>query len=280
MTELSKCQSDIMEAVRTQCLADDSSYEQSWTGNPDLDRVYLIHYGRAEDRLESMKEKLRQVELLDKTWVIQDLDREQLTTEIINCFWTGSLDLRQAQLSSTLKHFFAMYHAVKNNFTNVLVVEDDAVFMEDFQMRLSDTMLHLPVNYDMLFVGGCLNMHSELYTRNGQQPGVYAQPSTNSRCVTSYLVSQEGAGKLLLASTFNQPFDLAIDQFRSAHLATPMYVYWQEPEIILQAGGPGGLTETKGHETYGHATLAHIMHERTFNMWVPRTWKALSKAHS
>jgi GR25 family glycosyltransferase involved in LPS biosynthesis len=52
-----------------------------------------------------------------------------------------------------LSHLFVWKDAIKKNYKNILVLEDDVYFTDDFSSYLNKVMSELPADYDILFLG-------------------------------------------------------------------------------------------------------------------------------
>ena len=150
-----------------------------------------------------------------------------------------------------------------------IVLEDDAVFTPQFLRRMAWMTSALPADFDVVFFGGCLNLHSalkdwritaaansETACEPERQDGVLADcsvlaghvtpllvPTSRSRCSSGYLVSRTSAARLLVAlqaATRKQTFFVPIDHsFNEAFAQLPpsnrSTVYQLEPPASYES---------------------------------------------
>lgn len=64
------------------------------------------------------------------------------------------IPLNQGDLGCLLSHIKALQYAKSKNWNCVMIFEDDAVFVPDFNEKLTICMNELPANWDMLWLGG------------------------------------------------------------------------------------------------------------------------------
>lgn len=67
----------------------------------------------------------------------------------------GDIDYLRARghLGCTIAHFTALTLAAYRNLPSVLILEDDALFVDDFQARFDESLEHLPADWDIWFLG-------------------------------------------------------------------------------------------------------------------------------
>ena len=64
----------------------------------------------------------------------------------------------------------------------VMVLEDDAIFVENYHQQLDACLLCLPTQWDVLFVGGCCNLHADVST--------IWSPLSSSRGTCGYIINK------------------------------------------------------------------------------------------
>lgn len=111
----------------------------------DLDRIYIINLKKRADRLEKF--------LQDNQFVIGHLSNIEIFeavdgNKIINKNW----QLQKGALGCLESHLAVLKDARANNYTNIVVFEDDFIFDNDFDKEFSAGFSELDSNWDMLYL--------------------------------------------------------------------------------------------------------------------------------
>ena len=95
-----------------------------------------------------------------------------------------------------MKHFVVYFYMVQKSLDNVLILEDDAEFMNsDWTSRNSiwqKIITNLPPSYDLLLLSGFGNKHMI-----GEKTTEHIYLAQESRTAAMYLTSQKGARNML-----------------------------------------------------------------------------------
>jgi hypothetical protein len=81
-----------------------------------IDKIYVIHYSRAEDRKVKMLETLASVGVPENSSLVdfvEQFDREELPHDLGNCVQCGEKEISPAVCSVNLKHIAAYHDIVK-----------------------------------------------------------------------------------------------------------------------------------------------------------------------
>jgi len=131
-----------------------------------LDAVYVAHYSPYKSRRQYMERALDSVGL--QALFVTGWDREELSDEDVACMYPSNALfeseatrlnyplswLKTGELGLAMKHAAAFYDAVRKGHRNILVLEDDAVLVDNFAQELKQLLQHQQVrNYDLLFLG-------------------------------------------------------------------------------------------------------------------------------
>lgn len=130
-----------------------------------IDKVYLINLDRRPDRLENMKKKLKDMGgIFNNFNRFQAIDGNNITDDqILNLCSTNTInslknkfhlhaDIRsKAGIGCYLSHYNVWLDIIKNNYNNVLILEDDTFTDLSYKeiMQYIDT---LPEDYDIAFL--------------------------------------------------------------------------------------------------------------------------------
>jgi GR25 family glycosyltransferase involved in LPS biosynthesis len=211
--------------------------------------VYIIHYTKLENRRNKIFEQFDNI--TQNLNFINDFDQEELSQDIINDFyypsdeewdkkvtplWNRNLHrpriLNIAEISCTIKHIIAIEEVAKKG--DALIIEDDLIIKDNFVHEFNNVIENLPNDWDVIMIGKGCNM-----TAKNIIPGktLYKQSHPATRCLDSYLLSQNAAIKI---SKTIKPFQLVSDWELAYHLYLhDLNVYWLEPSPCFQGSEKG-----------------------------------------
>ena len=237
---------------------------------PSIDRqfgieaVFVVHYKPLLHRKVEMIQRVRSVFGSSPTF-IEDLDREDLSEADLACVSDRNLQQKFIQRSTkrgedslTLKHMAIFWMMLRRNLSNVLVLEDDARFLQaDWRSASSQwqmTLKELPADYDLVMLSSFAG-----YERQGKQIGKHLFLAQASRVSSMYLVSAKGARNMLRTLPVVGPFDFQIN-YAANHsvpvgmpraLVQDIKVLWSEPAMSDQHDATGAKETVKSDSEYG-----------------------------
>lgn len=118
-----------------------------------INKVYVINLKHRKDRWESVQEKFKGTNLkLTRFNAINGKDLnddqiEKLTTKF--CYYFCS----PGMIGCWLSHYKLWEQIVKSNDENVLILEDDAYPVDDYNKRINQVLKEIPKNYDLIYFG-------------------------------------------------------------------------------------------------------------------------------
>ena len=213
---------------------------------------WIIHYTPLAERKQHI------LSLLEKHGMthefIQDYDKEALTPQDLLPFHV-SQSLGYGHVSLFKKHFLAYEKIITSPHTYNLILEDDIIVHPHFNELFRRSIVQLPDDYDMLFIGcGCgFRVPSEfreegkyIYKKRNYEPtDALAQlwgAREATKCCDSYIVSPKCASRILdyAASLgpngIGKPLDIWLNHV-CLHLG--LKVYWMDPPVIEQGSETG-----------------------------------------
>tara|TARA_B110001454_G_C12706512_1_gene428819 strand:+ start:1472 stop:2173 length:702 start_codon:yes stop_codon:yes gene_type:complete len=179
--------------------------------NLNIDKIYCCHH--PSESLSPRKEKLLKIfndNNLDVEWVEgfspEDAKQYNHKTLLRNVMTKGPENCRNDEEKATqltyrsisliLKHNYCYEEQIKNNYENILILEDDvdlsSVFSEDYFNKCMEEFSEL--NLEMLFLGSCCNLH---FPNATSEKFVYYADFLTTRCTHCYVVNQTAATKAL-----------------------------------------------------------------------------------
>jgi GR25 family glycosyltransferase involved in LPS biosynthesis len=197
-----------------------------------IDKFYMCHYTKLNERKNYIQKhihtynlELEWIEKFDK----EDIDFESLEQnypKILHNMQMFNRKLTKPEISLCLKHLHVFSEVISKGYDNVVVFEDDIILCDDFLNKLDLYTQQLPVDYDILWIGTCCNLHAQFVEGNN----IY--PANSSRCTHAYLISNSGCKKMSsLIHHLNHPIDWYFN-FVISNLN--LKNFWAEPDLVKQ----------------------------------------------
>jgi hypothetical protein len=179
--------------------------------NGFFDKVYYINLARRPDRLAHVQNQLASRGIL-----AQRVDAVDGLFSTFSCIPSVDVNKKEVTLPSHSKissseaalvatHKLILIDALKNNYNNILILEDDAVFSPSFTEGLGSVVKDLPPNWDIIYLGA-LGL-----------PALSKRKKYSSALdVALYVLGCHAIGirssmfeRLLAVSTFDKPVDVS-----------------------------------------------------------------------
>jgi hypothetical protein len=115
-----------------------------------FDKVYCINLDRRTDRLENFKKEVNKYQL-------GEFERfSAYDGKVLNL--TNDYNLKPGEIGVIKSNLDIIKDAKKNNYSSILIIEDDCVFNDEI-MNFELYFKLLPSDWDMLYMGGNHNTH-------------------------------------------------------------------------------------------------------------------------
>lgn len=205
--------------------------------NNFFDNVYCINLDKRRDRWveaesEFQKHNLRveRVSAIDGSL----LDTSSIKMEVLkDAYIPGNV-------GCVLSHVKVIKDAKLNNYSRVLILEDDVAFEENFTERFTNEIMHLPEDWDMLYLSGNNLNQDKLRKVNQYFYKTEFTYTTHCYAINSklYDIIIEGAAKL----------ELPIDEFYRNYVQQKYNCYIIRPHLSYQRAGYSDIM--KGNRNY------------------------------
>lgn len=116
-----------------------------------FDKVYCVNLDKRPDRLENFKNQVEKYDLGEFTRV------SAVDGSNINLNEYGN-DLKPGELGLVLTNLKIIKEAKDNNYESILILEDDCSFTDEI-LNIENYFSELPLDWDMLYMGGNHNTH-------------------------------------------------------------------------------------------------------------------------
>lgn len=203
-----------------------------------LNKIYIIHYKPLCERKRYITDFFQKNNITN--YEFRSLyQREELTDEIKNKYFKLN-NLNPAQICITIEHI-ETFREIANRCDDengwYLILEDDAIFCENFFDKLSYHLKNIPSDAEYLDINDYFKInHNNIWVRNNV-----------TRTTSSYLIKKKTCEKLLNTII---PFEKAIDHELNTQISIhDIKIYWISESLIHHGSGthyPGSYTQWRG----------------------------------
>ena len=203
-------------------------------------KVFVVHYIKLVERKKN---------------IIQQLNNNNLEAEFVERYTRNNLNIKDtiifsknvnaANMAISLSHLYC-YKEISEKYDYGLILEDDAIFDNNFHNNLNKYISQLPDDWDMLFLDDCCNFHipktnnmQNIYKKNllANSEGGGMGATRGAGC---YLVSKKCAAKITYnIQTYYYSGIYKIDDqidfwLNNVFRRNNFNIYWAEPTISTQ----------------------------------------------
>lgn len=192
-----------------------------------IDKIFILHYEPLEDRKKYLDSKIFDFNI-DHEFIISN-KASDLNLDIgfyykeNNQLWKGMIN--QQIINVTIKHFEIYQKILKSDLNYCLILEDDAVFVDDFINKLSSLLDELKNSYfDICFISSGCHLKSENII-----PSKKIYESNSSRTASGYIINREKLDLLIRTLPFYAPIDWHLNFVKND---LDLKYYWAEPHLV------------------------------------------------
>lgn len=205
--------------------------------NEYFDKIYCINIDRRTDRWETCS----------KEFIKHDLIVERFSAvdgNVINHNLGYPYD---NELAGAMSHLNVIKTAKENNLKNVLILEDDVVFVDDLNEQFSTYVTQLPDNWDSIYfggnhIGGLVMIQPNVgKTRRTYALHAYGVNSRAYDTIINYMTTK--INQTISGGKSGIQHSVAADYF-IADLQPNMNFYCFRPHIAYQADGFSDIQQT------------------------------------
>jgi GR25 family glycosyltransferase involved in LPS biosynthesis len=195
--------------------------------NNYIDNVYLINMDKDTERLKKVTTICDKVGIKFQRFSgvkVSDLSQnilDKYIPEEIQKYGTNGM------IGCGLSHLFIWQDAVKNNYKNILVLEDDVYFTDTFNEYIINALEEIPNDYDILYLG-----YKDLYSCEAPKDSSfnYIYKPYFPLLTHAMIISNKGLKKLLnLITKIDNHIDWSI-----ANKKKDLIIYASKKKIINQ----------------------------------------------
>jgi glycosyl transferase family 25 len=119
----------------------------------DIKKMYVINLKKNKQRYIDFMKNARNANInisrFDATYGIELSNNDPY----IKKYFSNNITLTKPQLGCAISHIKIWEDAIRNNYKNIIVFEDDAIIPPDFKEQINIVFSQLPEDWDMLILG-------------------------------------------------------------------------------------------------------------------------------
>ena len=235
-----------------------------------IEHCYVINMANREDRWKQVQANFKNTLVEQRTRLQRwdATDGKQLTPEYIQTVTSRFCNYfcSNAMIGIWLSHYRLWKHIVDNNLNNVLVLEDDAKPIDDFDQKLHAYWAGtIPSDWDILFLG-CFECEADA---NGRQSNINGNQHLfipkSPAGMHGYMLTNEGARKLiqeLKNVSYHIDIFLAKNVFNDPKKNIRMYAF--KPYLIYQ-----DIASESDNQANTHQLLTNLLQRFEFQSQWP-----------
>lgn len=172
----------------------------------NIDKIYVINLKRNKDRLNVFMKRAKDANVkVERFEAVNGKELPKNHPDIVKYFIKNH-NLNPGQIGCALSHIKIWEDAIKNNYKNIIVFEDDAIIPVDFWNRFNKAYNNLPSDWKVSYLG--LNWpHVKKINQNVSK--VIYKKGTSNFGTHAMLINIDKISKLL-AIKINVPIDIFI----------------------------------------------------------------------
>lgn len=190
-----------------------------------IDMIYVNHFVELRSRKEYLDKNLTEMNLPFQ-YRVHTRESDDVLYKYYDLFVRSEMTLTKGIFSLTLSHLNIYMDIIRNNYSTCLILEDDAVFSEDFLLELPQ-IVEESKHYDFSFLSDCCSLHKE------KTSDIYLYESDTSRGGCGYLVTNNISFKNMMKNPM--PITDVIDwHLNNIKKVNNLKYSWCEPPVIVQ----------------------------------------------
>lgn len=131
--------------------------------NSFIDNVYIINMDKDSERLKKVTKECNKFNIKFKRF--SGINSNKLSKEEKNKYITKFCQTycTNGMIGCGLSHIKIYEDIINNNYNNVLILEDDVYFVDNFHHILNNAVKEIPNDYDILYLGSIGSSSKETY---------------------------------------------------------------------------------------------------------------------
>ena len=227
----------------------------------NIDHIYIIHCKPFIQRYEYLTNTFRKLNIPDDYYdFVVNTHKTNLTNETISKYYTTNETIRMMELkiigedkylnpeiskgaiSCGINHIMVWEKILnETSHKNILILEDDILFMENTINNLVEITMQIPKDYDIISLEDGAGLKVSNYITKNINPDkvLYKVQDGRMRCTGAYIINRKACAKLVKLNKqrkFSLEIDMQLWLYGKLHL---LHIYWAEPNVFTQGSQRG-----------------------------------------
>ena len=191
-------------------------------------KIFVVHYDKLIERKKNILNQLGNNNL--EAEFISNYGKEVLTSENKKKF----KNISESEISTFLHHIECYNKIIENKNDYALILEDDALFDNKFNVKLQNCIIHLPSFWDILYIGqGDIRIPYHVIKN---KCNIYRKPNSEFKYTDFYLIKYDICKNIIdhfnSDNIINLPIDLYLHEF--INKKNIYKVFFSEPNLVSQ----------------------------------------------
>ena len=229
--------------------------------NRVCDKVFVINLEKDKERLQDFDSNMKKNHIIYQKYnavLGSKVLKDDRLTDFCNTYCTDGAK------GCALSHRNIWEMMIKNNYSNVLIFEDDAIIDENFDREFNNVWNHLPDEYDIVYFGAILggvddsvsnSIFKKIFGIKSEDINEYVQTTKGTAGTHCYMLSLEGAKKFI-DKKINFSIDIQILSWIKEYNYT---AYLSNPNMVETSQDNSSISDTYPY------LLNMILRKFTFN---------------
>jgi GR25 family glycosyltransferase involved in LPS biosynthesis len=196
-------------------------------------KIFVIHYDKLVERKENMMKQLNDRKL--EAEFVSNKGKDKLLLEEKQNF----TKISDSEISLFLHHIECFKNIIEQNHGFALILEDDAILCDNFNLKLQKYIYDLPKDWDILNIGdgdGNSYVPKHVYNKYKGLINIFRKPPNAHKYTEAYLITNEACKKIIEKFNDNkEPINIAIDHYlRDFINCYNLKAFICEPKLVSQ----------------------------------------------
>jgi len=213
--------------------------------NDVFSKIYCVNLDKRTDRWNECQELFKKYDMTVERFRAIDMVNNKFKYGDIKSHQHAKLRLNQRELGCIASHLTILIEAAKNKLDNVLILEDDVAFIDNFNVVFDKFMQQVPKNWNMLYLGG---NQLPKFRRNFKNVSENVQIRPKIITTSSYAIDKKSINLALnILKSTNYVFAYPIDVYYSTKVQPQVNTYMFKPRICWQRSGFSDIRRGQRH---------------------------------
>lgn len=232
-------------------------------------KIFIIHVKGSSERKKHILKELKKFNL--NAEFILDGNKEDLTDERLEKYFSDEMHEVTGQTSCALKHIFAYEKTIEQTAQQILIFEDDIILKSNFKEVINLIFNEIKKRKLSNYLISLENTNHNYIKKSELIENQLLYKKVNGRCTGAYLIDYKCA-KNMLSDIYKNRCNKAIDWFHNSMSSNNnIDIYWSYPHIAEQASHSGKMPSLIDNKKTGlFRNIVYFLQGVIKSRWAPK----------